>query len=190
VAPSGSSARKPTAIFIVWDDWGGFYDHVAPQNAWKGEPNGSGFTCGAPNGWGCGYTYGFRVPFLVVSEYTGGNLQNGSYISGACGPGQQVSQCPNTGAIYQHDFGSILNFTEFNFHNLGLGSIDQSGDHGYADYNALDAVGTNIPLQDFFSLYPGSSRSFVQIPVPSYPASFFENYYSTNSATPTGPDPD
>jgi hypothetical protein len=30
------SARKPssdTAIFITWDDWGGFYDHVKPPQA-------------------------------------------------------------------------------------------------------------------------------------------------------------
>jgi phospholipase C len=39
-----------TAIFITWDDWGGFYDHVAPpiHNS---------------------YEYGFRVPLLVVSPY-------------------------------------------------------------------------------------------------------------------------
>ena len=39
-----------TAIFITWDDWGGFYDHVAPPiyNS---------------------YEYGFRVPLIVVSPY-------------------------------------------------------------------------------------------------------------------------
>jgi phospholipase C len=39
-----------TAIFITWDDWGGWYDHVAPtiQNS---------------------YEYGFRVPLIVVSPY-------------------------------------------------------------------------------------------------------------------------
>jgi phospholipase C len=39
-----------TAIFITWDDWGGWYDHVAPKiiNA---------------------YEYGFRVPLIVVSPY-------------------------------------------------------------------------------------------------------------------------
>jgi hypothetical protein len=86
-----------------------------------------------------------------------------------------------------HDFGSILKFTEYNF---GLQNIDQSGHNGYADNNALDNVGTNISLQDFFQLYPGSPRSFVQIPVTNYPASFFQNYYTTHNATPTGPDPD
>jgi len=39
-----------TAIFLVWDDWGGFYDHVPPPVI---DQNG----------------YGFRVPSLVISPY-------------------------------------------------------------------------------------------------------------------------
>lgn len=39
-----------TAIFLTWDDWGGFYDHVPPPVA---DANG----------------YGFRVPGLVISPY-------------------------------------------------------------------------------------------------------------------------
>ena len=39
-----------TAIFISWDDWGGFYDHVAPPVV-----DGNG--------------YGLRVPGLVISPY-------------------------------------------------------------------------------------------------------------------------
>jgi phospholipase C len=39
-----------TAIFITWDDWGGFYDHVVPP---------------AVDGQG----YGLRVPGLVISPY-------------------------------------------------------------------------------------------------------------------------
>ncbi len=39
-----------TAIFLAWDDWGGFYDHVMPP---KVDENG----------------YGFRVPALVISPY-------------------------------------------------------------------------------------------------------------------------
>ncbi len=41
---------KSTAIFLAWDDWGGFYDHVTPP---KVDGNG----------------YGFRVPALVISPY-------------------------------------------------------------------------------------------------------------------------
>ncbi len=53
-----------TAIFITWDDWGGFYDHVAPKVINDG------------TSWGSGYVYGFRVPLIVVSPYA-----QQSYIS-------------------------------------------------------------------------------------------------------------
>jgi phospholipase C len=180
---------EPTAIFVVWDDWGGFYDHVQPPNVWTGSYLGNyNWSCPAPNAWGCGYTYGFRVPLLVVSEYTGtlSNGQYSSYISGPCGGTGQPS-CPNTTQIYQHDFGSILRYTEYNF---SLPFIDQSGDNGYADRNALDAVNGNIPLSDFFPLWTGqgsTGRPFVNIPTP-YGADFFQSYYTAYSATPTGPD--
>lgn len=46
---------KNTAIFITWDDWGGWYDHVPP--AVLSQQQGD-------------YQCGFRVPLLVVSAYT------------------------------------------------------------------------------------------------------------------------
>ncbi|MFZ0958184.1 MAG: alkaline phosphatase family protein [Candidatus Sulfotelmatobacter sp.] len=46
-----------TAIIITWDDWGGWYDHVAPKVVDDGVS------------WGSGYVYGFRVPLVVVSPY-------------------------------------------------------------------------------------------------------------------------
>lgn len=45
-----------TALFMVWDDWGGFYDHVPPpvvERAADGSP----------------FRYGWRVPGLVISPY-------------------------------------------------------------------------------------------------------------------------
>jgi phospholipase C len=51
----GSSYWNSTAIIITWDDWGGWYDHVAP------------FIEAFPQG---GYQMGFRVPLIVVSAYT------------------------------------------------------------------------------------------------------------------------
>jgi phospholipase C len=39
-----------TAIFLAWDDWGGFYDHVAPPRV---DSDG----------------YGLRVPAIVISPY-------------------------------------------------------------------------------------------------------------------------
>ncbi len=53
-----SSYWGNTAIFITWDDWGGWYDHVAPPQVLV--------NCAQ---WGCGYVYGFRVPLIVVSPY-------------------------------------------------------------------------------------------------------------------------
>jgi phospholipase C len=46
-----------SAIIITWDDWGGWYDHVAPMVVNDGVS------------WGSGYVYGFRVPLIVVSPY-------------------------------------------------------------------------------------------------------------------------
>lgn len=46
-----------TAIFITWDDWGGWFDHVQPRVINDGVS------------WGSGYAYGFRVPLIVVSPY-------------------------------------------------------------------------------------------------------------------------
>jgi phospholipase C len=47
---------KSTAIVIVWDDWGGFYDHVRPPRPAKTTVS----NLGGP---------GFRVPMIVVSPY-------------------------------------------------------------------------------------------------------------------------
>ncbi len=38
-----SPAWKSTAIFLAWDDWGGFYDHVHPPR-WTGRDT----ACGCP----------------------------------------------------------------------------------------------------------------------------------------------
>jgi phospholipase C len=45
-----SSDWSSTAIFLAWDDWGGFYDHVVPPTV---DVNG----------------YGLRVPGIVISPY-------------------------------------------------------------------------------------------------------------------------
>jgi phospholipase C len=41
---------KDTAIFISWDEWGGYYDHVPPQQIDR-------------------FGLGFRVPLLLISPY-------------------------------------------------------------------------------------------------------------------------
>jgi phospholipase C len=50
-----SSAWESTAIFLTWDDWGGFYDHVRPPVV---DANG----------------YGLRVPAMVISPYARAGL--------------------------------------------------------------------------------------------------------------------
>jgi phospholipase C len=115
--PGGETYWHDTAILITWDDWGGWYDHVPP------------FRVGGQKAheWGKAYTYGLRVPLLVVSAYTpAGFVDN-----------------------INHDFGSILRFTETNF---GLPHI---GPGYYAD-----AFASN--LMEFFQLQ--SPRPFVAIP--------------------------
>ena len=47
-----------TAIIVTWDDWGGWYDHVAPKVR---NP----------------YELGFRVPLLVISPY----VKSAGYVS-------------------------------------------------------------------------------------------------------------
>ena len=54
-----------TAIVVVWDDWGGFYDHVQPPHPrdWQGGP-------------------GFRVPMLIVSPYVKPHVDHTVYHFG------------------------------------------------------------------------------------------------------------
>jgi hypothetical protein len=120
-----------TVILIVWDDWGGWYDHVLP---WRcsaalgclGYDNGTG-------GVGGEYVYGFRVPFLVVSAYA-----KQGYISGKL-------PSPGEAQPYVHDFGSILNFVEYAFGQggnplsfPGFPGKGISPSYAYADYWAPD----------------------------------------------------
>lgn len=52
-----------TAIFVTWDDWGGWYDHVDPPEVERWAGNGTtGYR-------GSQFRYGSRVPCLVLSPY-------------------------------------------------------------------------------------------------------------------------
>ena len=60
-----SSYWNSTAVIVVWDDWGGFYDPVAPPLP-RDEQGGPGF----------------RVPMILVSPYVkSGSGSQGGYIS-------------------------------------------------------------------------------------------------------------
>jgi phospholipase C len=84
-AVGNSPYWSSTAIFITWDDWGGWFDHVPPPIINS-------------------YEYGLRVPLVIVSPYA---------ISGC------VSHV-------NHDFSSIIKFTEtaFNLPTLGFGDVN------------------------------------------------------------------
>jgi phospholipase C len=76
-----------TTIFITWDDWGGWYDHVKPERL---------------DAMGLGY----RVPLVVISPYA-----RLGYVSHV-----------------EHEFGSIMKFTEKTFNLPSLGNIDARAD--------------------------------------------------------------
>jgi phospholipase C len=76
-----------TAIFIVWDDWGGWYDHVAPSQL---DVMG----------------LGMRVPLIVVSPYA-----RRGYVSHV-----------------NHEFGSIMRFTEETFGLPTMSAADRRAD--------------------------------------------------------------
>ncbi len=111
-----------TAIFIVWDDWGGWYDHVKPPiyNS---------------------YELGFRVPLIVISPYA-----KQHYISHV-----------------QHEFGSILKFTEETFGLGSLGTTDVRADDlsdcfDYAQQPApYQAIGADHDARYFLSRPPSSA---------------------------------
>jgi phospholipase C len=68
---------EKTAIFITWDENGGFFDHVAPPTAPLGTPD-EYLTAPDVTGSSGGVTgpigLGFRVPMLVVSPWSNGGL--------------------------------------------------------------------------------------------------------------------
>ena len=56
-AAMASPQWETMAMFLVWDDWGGFYDHVDPPVVEK-------WTDGTP------LRYGFRVPCIAIGPFT------------------------------------------------------------------------------------------------------------------------
>jgi phospholipase C len=107
---------KNTAIFVLWDDWGGWYDPAVPHQYNS-------------------YELGFRVPLLVISAYA-----KQHYIS-----------------TKQHEFGSILKFTEKVFGLPSLGTTDVRSDD----------------LADCFDFSKGPTK-FVRIPASPGPEYFLK----------------
>ena len=62
-----SKLWNTSVIFVTWDDWGGWYDHVAPplKDKWTGGGPSSGPTYSNTQ-----FSYGNRVGCLVISPYS------------------------------------------------------------------------------------------------------------------------
>ncbi len=95
-----------TAIFITWDDWGGWFDHVEPPAAEK-------WTGGGPQGYhNSQFRFGPRVGCLVLSPYAKRN-----HIS-------SVTSGPT--AVRSH--ASLVRFCGTVFGLAPLGDIDAAAD--------------------------------------------------------------
>ncbi len=158
----GNNSNDATTILVTWDDWGGFYDHVNPTTK-----VGNGFP--GAQALSQQYVYGFRVPLLVISAYA-----RQAYISNL-----------------NHDFGSILNFTEFTFGQNGKSLGEISPPYHYADFYAQD-VGTapeNYALYDFFD-FSQQPRAFTTITGAKYAPNCFVTPQATGCFPNFPMDPD
>ncbi len=108
-----------TAIFVTWDDWGGWYDHVPPPlyNS---------------------YELSFRVPLIVISPYA-----KNHYVSHV-----------------QHEFGSILKFTEEVF---GLGSLHTTDERADDLLDCFDFSRAPTKFKRIPTVFPG--QYFLKQPV-------------------------
>jgi phospholipase C len=157
---NGETYWNDTAIIITWDDWGGWFDHVPPfkVNVLPPPPSPQSGV------WGDGYTYGFRVPMLVVSAYTPAGFVGDTDSSG----GTIVTTA-------NHDFGTILYFVEQVFGLGFIGDLNPPGTYSeYADY----AASRRGDLRAYFSLT--SPRPFAPIKTQLGPE-YFESLPASNS---------
>jgi phospholipase C len=103
-AVGASSYWNNTAIFVTWDDWGGWYDHVAPKVIDDGVS------------WGSSYVYGFRVPLIVVSPYAkAGYISHVTHDFGSILHFiEQVYNLPSLGYAdaYADDLSDCFNFNQ------------------------------------------------------------------------------
>jgi phospholipase C len=127
-----------TVIVLTWDDWGGWYDHEAP---WKLAPPYSN------------YSYGFRVPLIVMSAYTTPGLVS---------------------TVQPEDFGSILNMVQGIFfgptHERQLGFADARSSNDLREFftSPSQPYGATIPAVEdinYFLDLPGP-KSGANEPVP------------------------
>jgi phospholipase C len=101
-----------TAIFVVWDDWGGWYDHVAPPQLDR-------------------MGLGPRVPLIVISPWA-----KRHYVSHV-----------------QHEFGSLIKFSEIAF---DLPSLHTTDDRSDAFRDSFDFAQKPLPFRDIPSMRTAS----------------------------------
>jgi phospholipase C len=96
-AAESSPDWNTTALFVVWDDYGGFYDHVDPPATSSGQQ------------------LGFRVPMILVSPYARKN-----YVSDSFGYFESLLHLMEwrfqLGCITALDCTAPLPLSMFNFH--------------------------------------------------------------------------
>ncbi|HWD75976.1 MAG TPA: alkaline phosphatase family protein [Solirubrobacteraceae bacterium] len=153
---SNPKVWSKTALFITWDENGGFFDHVAPPVApagTKGEYLTVSPLPAAANGIAGPIGLGFRVPMLIVSPLTRGGLV-----------------CSDT-----FDHTSMLRFVETRFGvevpNLSDWRRKVTGDLTRA-FNFAGAPNDRkaaLPAPKVASAAPCTSPTPVRIPTPSFP---------------------
>ncbi|HJT57435.1 MAG TPA: alkaline phosphatase family protein, partial [Ktedonobacteraceae bacterium] len=93
------SMWNSTAIFLTWDDFGGFYDHVVPS--------------AGPNKY---LEYGFRAPLLVISPYAKPHYIDNTFYSfpSILKFAETVLSLPSLGGLDQqaNDLVHVFNFSQ------------------------------------------------------------------------------
>ncbi|HEV3091422.1 MAG TPA: alkaline phosphatase family protein [Candidatus Cybelea sp.] len=123
-----SPAWDSTAIVVVWDDWGGWYDHVAPPTPRR---------FGGP---------GFRVPALVIAPYAKRNYvshnvyQFGSIIRFV----EENWNLPTLGTTDETSASFVSDFFDFTQHPRKFASFDSKYDRSYF----LHQKPSNRPVDD------------------------------------------
>jgi phospholipase C len=98
----GSTYWDSTAIFITWDDWGGWYDHEPPT------------LLSVPQQGQGDFQYGFRVPLVVVSAYTRvGYVSNLRYDFGSILRFAEQNFAIPEGALHFADERATYDLTDF-----------------------------------------------------------------------------
>ncbi|MFO0605473.1 MAG: alkaline phosphatase family protein [Polyangiales bacterium] len=130
-----SPAWPRTALFLTYDEHGGFADHVPPPEACPPDAFGPVGEDGTPRANGSFSRYGFRVPFVVVSPYA-----RPGYVSHA---------------VYDH--ASILRFVEARFDLPAMTGRDANANVPWEMFDF-----TNAPNRTPPTLPPGGYNDATQ----------------------------